>query len=268
MLPRATDSILPAPEPAALSAQHANQRTEQATLPPEQAALPLLAFYGGSFNPVHYGHLNTARYLAQLLPASRIIFLPNSSPPHKDTAKLSYDARRAMLAAAIKECLSECDVHGKSRYDICDLESDASTRHYTIDTLTKLKALYPQHPLAFIMGWDSLITLDQWKQGLELHQLAQLIVLKRPGLSDLSIPPAVQASMAQNPEHYRIVANPEFEVSSSAIRAQIAHHSAQPTRGEPGTELGAKPRAEPYPELSALMPLSVRTLIAQHGYYR
>lgn len=251
MLPRATPQTISAPEHALPA------RSEQ------QAALsaqPLLAFYGGSFNPVHYGHLNTARYLAQLLPASRIIFLPNSSPPHKDTAKLSYDARRAMLAAAITECLTECDIHGKSRYDICDLESDAHTRHYTIDTLTKLKALYPQHQLAFIMGWDSLITLDQWKQGLELHQLAQLIVLKRPGLSDQSIPPAVQASMAQNPEHYRLVANPEFEVSSSAIRAKIAQHSHQQTRYEQG--------AEPYPELSALLPLSVRTLIAQYGYYR
>ena len=160
------------------------------------SSAPLLAFYGGSFNPVHYGHLKTAQYLAQLLPESKIIFLPNSSPPHKDTAKLSYEARRAMLQAAIAECLPECDAHGQSRYSISDLEADASQRHYTVDTLQKLKQLYHNNELAFIMGWDSLATLDQWKQGLELHHLAKLIVFKRPH-TEQELPQAVQQSLAQ-----------------------------------------------------------------------
>ena len=203
------------------------------------SSAPLLAFYGGSFNPVHYGHIKTAQYLAQLLPESKIIFLPNSSPPHKDTAKLSYEARRAMLKAAIAECLPECDAHGQSRYSICDLEADASQRHYTVDTLQQLNQLYPNNELAFIMGWDSLATLDQWKQGLELHHLAKLIV-------------AVQQSLAQYPEHYLIVPNPEFDLSSSAIRQQIAQ-----------TKVGT-----PLPELTAALPRSVHTLIATHGYYR
>lgn len=211
--------------------------------------MDLLAFYGGSFNPVHYGHLKTAQYLAELLPQSRIIFLPNSSPPHKDTAKLSYEARRAMLAAALAECLPDT-----ARFGICDLEADATVRHYTSDTMRQLKALYPEQFLAFIMGWDSLVTLDQWKQGLELHQLAQLIVLKRPGPQQ-ELPPAVQASIAAYPAHYRIVANPEFDVSSSAIRAQIAQLKS------------AGGSAEPLPELKALLPRSVRALIAEHHYY-
>ena len=186
------------------------------------SSAPLLAFYGGSFNPVHYGHLKTAQYLAQLLPESKIIFLPNSSPPHKDTAKLSYEARRAMLKAAIAECLPECD-----------------------------NQLYPNNELAFIMGWDSLVTLDQWKQGLELHHLAKLIVFKRPH-TEQELPQAVQQSLAQYPEHYLIVPNPEFDLSSSAIRQQIAQ-----------TKVGA-----PLPELTAALPRSVQALIAAHGYYR
>ena len=219
---------------------------------------PLLAFYGGSFNPVHYGHLKTAQYLAQLLPESKIIFLPNSSPPHKDTAKLSYEARRAMLQAAIAECLPECDAQGQSRYDICDLEADATQRHYTVDTLKQLQQLYPNNELAFIMGWDSLVTLDQWKQGLELHHLAQLIVFKRPNTTQ-ELPQAVQQSLAHYPEHYLIVANPEFDLSSSAIRQQIA----QTKVSRPQPEL-----ADALPELKYALPRSVRALIATHGYYR
>ena len=188
--------------------------------------MDLLAFYGGSFNPVHYGHLKTAQYLAELLPQSRIIFLPNSSPPHKDTAKLSYEARRAMLAAALAECLPDT-----ARFGICDLEADATVRHYTSDTLRQLKALYPEQFLAFIMGWDSLVTLDQWKQGLELHQLAQLIVLKRPGPQQ-ELPPAVQASIAAYPAHYRIVANPgdTVEVTDQA-KQYIADEGYDPSFG-------------------------------------
>lgn len=220
-----------------------------------QGALPLLAFYGGSFNPVHLGHLNTARFLAKMLPQSRIIFLPNSSPPHKDTAKLSYSTRREMLAYAIKECLPECDEQGKSRYGICDLEADPSERHYTVDTLHQLKELYPQNELGFIMGWDSLITLDQWRQGLELHQLAKLIVFKRPGLASAAMPPSVQESLKQYPEHYLILSNPEFDVSSSSIRAQIAQASPEEC-------------TQDFPKLTGLVPSSVRKLIAQYGYYR
>ena len=161
------------------------------------------------------------------------------------------EARRAMLKAAIEECLPECDAQGQSRYSICDLESDASQRHYTVDTLQQLNQLYPNNELAFIMGWDSLVTLDQWKQGLELHHLAKLIVFKRPH-TEQELPQAVQQSLAQYPEHYLIVPNPEFDLSSSAIRQQIAQ-----------TKVGT-----PLPELTAALPRSVHTLIATHGYYR
>lgn len=139
-----------------------------------------IALYGGSFNPIHNGHIKTAIELIKNFKFDKLMFMPNASPPHKNTVKLPYDARMDMLKAALAECQA-------LPLEISTAEQDSSIAHYTYETLTELRKEHPNDRFAFIMGMDSLLALHTWKRGLEIIELCDIIVLNRPGydLNDL-----------------------------------------------------------------------------------
>lgn len=133
-----------------------------------------IALYGGSFNPIHNGHIKTAIELINKFKFDKLMFMPNASPPHKNTVKLPYDDRMDMLKAALAECQDQ-------RLEISTAEQDSSIAHYTYETLTELRKEHPNDRFAFIMGMDSLLALHTWKRGLEIIELCDIIVLNRPG---------------------------------------------------------------------------------------
>lgn len=202
-----------------------------------------IAFYGGSFNPVHLGHLKTAQFVCDYLNLSKLYFLPNAAPPHKNTVKLPFNERAAMLEGALADLNDE-------RLKISYLEQDESILHFTYDTLTKAKEQHPEAELYFIMGMDSLLGLHTWKRGLEIINLANLIVLKRPGyeLSELNqdtyqslmansatkmnenLEKAASNDMEQgsNKHRYYLIDSPEFEVSSTQLRELIDLNPSTP----------------------------------------
>lgn len=139
-----------------------------------------IALYGGSFNPIHNGHIKTAIELINKFKFDKLMFMPNASPPHKNTVKLPYDARMDMLKAALAECQD-------LPLEISTAEQDSSIAHYTYETLTELRKEHPNNRFAFIMGMDSLLALHTWKRGLEIIELCDIIILNRPGydLNDL-----------------------------------------------------------------------------------
>ncbi len=139
-----------------------------------------IALYGGSFNPIHNGHIKTAIELINKFKFDKLMFMPNASPPHKNTVKLPYDERMDMLKAALAEC------HDLP-LEISTAEQDSSIAHYTYETLTELRKEHPNDRFAFIMGMDSLLAMHTWKRGLEIIELCDIIVLNRPGydLNDL-----------------------------------------------------------------------------------
>lgn len=139
-----------------------------------------IALYGGSFNPIHNGHIKTAIELIKNFKFDKLMFMPNASPPHKNTVKLPYDARMDMLKAALAECQN-------LPLEISTAEQDSSIAHYTYETLTELRKEHPNDRFAFIMGMDSLLALHTWKRGLEIIELCDIIILNRPGydLNDL-----------------------------------------------------------------------------------
>lgn len=139
-----------------------------------------IALYGGSFNPIHNGHIKTAIELINNFKFDKLMFMPNASPPHKNTVKLPYDERMDMLKAALAEC------HDLP-LEISTAEQDSSIAHYTYETLTELRREHPNDRFAFIMGMDSLLALHTWKRGLEIIELCDIIILNRPGydLNDL-----------------------------------------------------------------------------------
>lgn len=172
-----------------------------------------IALYGGAFNPIHVAHLRTAQYVLDSLHLHKLYLMPNASPPHKkDHMILSYDQRVELLQAALQD-------FGDPRIEISFLEKDSSVLHYTYDTLTECHKLYPDAELNFIMGMDSLLNLETWKRGLELVELANILVLKRPAYPLGSLPPDIKASMEQAHNYkYILLDSPNYSFSSTEVR--------------------------------------------------
>lgn len=149
---------------------------------------PLLGLYGGSFDPVHQGHVATALELYRRLPFREIRFLPAARSPLKAAATADRH-RLAMLRLALE---------GKEGLTIDDSELALPPPSYTIDSLRRLRAqLPPATPLVFILGLDSFLDLPRWKDWQALTDHAHLLVVSRPGshwpgMDDATLAPALR----------------------------------------------------------------------------
>ncbi len=129
-----------------------------------------IAFFGGSFNPIHKGHLTLAKNVIDLLNLDMLYFMPNSNPPHKDKLSLSFDLRSKLISLAIDK---------ESKIAISDIEKDPSIKHYTFNTLSALKEQYKDDKIYFILGQDSLYNLHTWYKGFSILDICSLICLYR-----------------------------------------------------------------------------------------
>ncbi len=211
--------------------------------------IPLRAFYGGTFDPVHNGHIAIALAARDAL-GTTIWMMPAADPPHRAAPGAGAEDRAAMLDLAIQG-------HAGLRVDRRELARD--TPSYTIDTLRELRAKHgEQAPLAFLIGADSLHGLATWKEPEALIAGAHWVVAERPGSAlDEHLPPEVArlvgarwtldpAALRNSPGGKVLrLRQPLHEASATQIRRRIAagetwHH---------------------------LLPLAVSRYIVEHGLY-
>jgi len=132
-----------------------------------------IGILGGTFNPVHIGHLILAEEVREKLNLDKVIFVPTYLPPHKDNSDIaSANARLDMVKISIK---------GNRYFLASDIEVKRDGRSYTIDTLKELKSIYSQDELYFIIGSDLLKYLDGWKDWDDIVKMVKFIVATRPG---------------------------------------------------------------------------------------
>lgn len=132
-----------------------------------------IGILGGTFNPIHVGHLILADEAREKIGIDKIIFVPTYLPPHKDNSDIAAaPLRLAMVRAAIK---------GNKYFSVSDIEIKRDGRSYTIDTLREFKKLYPHDELFFLIGSDLLKYLDDWKDWDEIVKMVKFIVATRPG---------------------------------------------------------------------------------------
>ncbi len=132
-----------------------------------------LALFGGTFDPVHLGHLSVAWEAAELLDAE-VRLLPASVPPHRVPPLASAAQRVAILRTAL---------HGQSRLTLDTRELDRDGPSFTIDTLHELRAEQGERPLVLLLGADAFAGLASWHRWRELFEAAHVGVLSRPGVS-------------------------------------------------------------------------------------
>jgi nicotinate-nucleotide adenylyltransferase len=189
-----------------------------------------LAIFGGTFNPVHWGHLLIAETALSQLELDRIVWVPAYQPPHKAEADilLSYDHRFEMVKLALAD--HPC-------FEISAVESERAGRSYAIDTLRTLQTLYPDTHWHWIIGLDAFQHLPRWYAHRELAQYCCWVVaprLERTAATanrqkaQIEAAEAVCAEVAQVlarqsiKVHWQILQMPIVEISSSLIR-QYCH---------------------------------------------
>jgi len=135
---------------------------------------------GGTFNPIHIGHLILAEEAREKLKLDKIIFVPAYLPPHKDNSDIARAKERlSMLKLALK---------GNKCFSASDIEIKREGRSYTIDTIKEFKKVFPNDELYFIIGSDLLKYLDEWKDLSDIIKLVKFIVATRPGYPLEKIP--------------------------------------------------------------------------------
>ncbi|MBU1871879.1 MAG: nicotinate-nucleotide adenylyltransferase [Candidatus Omnitrophica bacterium] len=132
-----------------------------------------IGIFGGTFNPIHLGHLILAEEVRQKVGLQKLVFVPTNLPPHKENGTIVSAADRLkMLKLAIR---------GNSCFSVSDLEIKRGGRSYTIDTLKQFRRIYKGDELYFIIGSDLFKYLNEWKDLKEIISLVKFIVATRPG---------------------------------------------------------------------------------------
>lgn len=133
----------------------------------------LQALYGGTFDPVHYGHLKPVEILANLIGLQRVTIMPNNVPPHRPQPEATSEQRKEMLALAIAD---------KPLFRLDKRELRRDTPSWTSQTLQEWRAEQgPDQPLAFIIGQDSLLNFPTWHKYETILENSHLLVCRRPG---------------------------------------------------------------------------------------
>jgi nicotinate-nucleotide adenylyltransferase len=132
-----------------------------------------IGILGGTFDPIHVGHLILAEQVREQFQLERVIFIPSAVPPHKTERKLSLANHRFEMTKLALE--------GNPYFSVSDIELKREGLSYTVETLRKLKELYTDSEIYFLTGSDVLDEITTWKNPEEIYRLAKIVIAVRPG---------------------------------------------------------------------------------------
>ncbi len=134
-----------------------------------------IGVFGGTFDPVHKGHVHLASAFLEQLKLAEVRMLPLNKPPHRNLPIASPSQRYQMLQLALGN-------HAQLKADDCELQRGGTS--YTVDTLKHLRDIYVETPLCLVMGNDNFKTLNRWRQWQNLLDYSHIVIATRPGTND------------------------------------------------------------------------------------
>jgi len=179
-----------------------------------------IGIFGGSFDPVHYGHLILAELCREECDLDEVRLVPAAVPPHKqDRGRASGEHRIEMLKLAIG---------GNPHLSVWDGEINRGGVSYTVETLRQIKAEQSDDELFFLMGADSLFDLPNWREPTEICELATIVVVNRPGAKAVDYSVLESVTSTDRIEHFssHLVTMPQLDISSTELRERIKNEQS------------------------------------------
>ena len=208
--------------------------------------------YGGTFNPIHFGHLRTAEEIRERFRMKEVIFIPSATPPHKDPKEIVDPIHRLKMVTLA--------ITGNANFSVSEVEIHRRGKSYSIDTIRALKGIHPENEIAFILGLDAFLEMPTWHKFEEIFAECDFIVTTRPGTPkvscDKAIPEPVRSEFKRkgpgrefaHASGRRLIFTEvtDLNISASAIRS-LAHEAAS---------------------IRYLLPRRVMEYISEHGLYK
>jgi len=196
-----------------------------------------LGIFGGTFDPIHYGHLLLAETCRQELNLDQVRYVPANTPPHKQGHPITDGRARAdMLSLAVS---------GYPEFIVDRRELKRCGPSFTVDTLAEFRSEFPDANLFLLLGADSLRDLLTWREPERIAHLATLVACNRPGVDTLSVSQVVEWVGSEIAQRVLTVKMPGTDISASEMRAHV-----RDGRG-----------------LRFLTPRAVESFVMQHGLY-
>lgn len=197
-----------------------------------------IGIMGGTFDPLHYGHLVAAEMARHEFALEKVIFIPTGNPPHKVGRRVTSSGDRyEMVKRAVQD---------NSFFEVSDLEIQRKGYSYTVDTLKDMHKLYPQHELYFITGADAFREIFTWREVQSVLSLSHFIGASRPGFDPHEFLEELKRNYPEFLPHMHLFDVPALAISSTDIRSRVKE-------GKP---------------IRYLLPESVRLYIEEADLYR
>ena len=180
-----------------------------------------IGILGGSFDPIHNGHLSMALNSYEQFHLDEVWLIPNGNAPHKDSDKMADSTHRMAMCqlVAIEYPFLKT----------CDIEIVSKEYSYTYITVTKLQEIYPEHEFYFIMGADSLDYFDKWRKPEVIASVCKILVINRDEFSEEDMQEKIKRINSIFPADISIVHCPKVDVSSTELREKLDASSVLPS---------------------------------------
>lgn len=171
-----------------------------------------IGIMGGTFNPIHMGHLILAQEVQDKMNLDRVIFIPVGNPPHKQMNDIvSAEHRLGMVKLATEN---------NEKFCVSDIEIKRQGKTYTYDTLRQLHEIYYDNKIYFIIGYDTLKEMDTWRKISEVCKLCSFIVVNRNNDYN-EMNEEIEKKKNKYDAHIHVVEIPNIEISSTNIREKL-----------------------------------------------
>ena len=194
-----------------------------------------IGIMGGTFDPIHNGHLMLGEYAARQFRLQKVWFLPNGNPPHK-SGEISIRHRIEMVKLALE---------GHDRFELNLYEAEKGTVSYSYDTIRNLNELYPEHEFYFIIGADSLFSIETWKCPQNLLSDCTILAACRDEKDQSQVQEQIDYLKKKYQTGIELLLTPMMDVSSSDIRQMVQYGM----------------------DISSLVPPGVKEYIHEHRLY-
>lgn len=214
-----------------------------------------VGIFGGTFNPIHYGHLRAAEEVREKIKLDKILFIPSGNPPLKSKDIVDVRHRYAMTRLALMK---------NTHFELSDIECKQTGKSYTVKTLRELRKFYPERDFYFILGIDAFLDIPNWWRYEELVTFTHFIIVSRPGFRFIDLTTSSLIETRKN--DFRKIDNAEIETYMMTLKGTVTAILMKLTPFEiSSTEIRSLVRRNR--SIKYLLPASVESYIIANKLY-